>query len=513
MDVSVTTRGMQESYMAMGQSLGAQVDMNEANLVFMTQMREKAGLTNEEMISMSSLAAATGKDVKVTTKEFLGGAQAMALQAGKAINVKQLMQDMSKVSNAIKLSIRGGAEGLGEAAAKAKIFGMNLEQADKIAGSLLNFEDSINAELEAELLTGKNLNLEAARLAAINGDLGTLTEEIAKNIGTAAQFSDMNRLQQEAIAKSVGMTREELANTLVEQEALAKLGRDLSEEEQAAFEAAKEKFGVEKASKMLGEGQLEMMMHQQSVQERLNASVEKLREVFMSIADPLMQIISPIVDILLPVFSTLQAIISFVGETFTGWGQAIGKIIGPLGTVGKLLKWIAGLAVIFAAYKTFGAVSTALAATIVGGIAAPIIGGLAAAAVTTAGFGFLNGLSQPAGDVMSPAKGKTMVSTKEGGLFELSDNDDLAAAPGLLDDLNKPAEAYAVNASNGNNSMNNAEVIALMREFIATSREQVKATKELANQPININMDGEKIGEKSAAGTNLKNQKSQVKMQ
>ena len=36
-----------------------------------------------------------------------------------------------------------------------------------------------------------------------------------------------------------------------------------------------------------------------------------------------------------------------------------------------------------------------------------------------------------AGDVNSPAKGKTMVSTKEGGLFELSKNDDLLAGPGL----------------------------------------------------------------------------------
>ena len=32
--------------------------------------------------------------------------------------------------------------------------------------------------------------------------------------------------------------------------------------------------------------------------------------------------------------------------------------------------------------------------------------------------------------MFSPADGKTQVSTKEGGLFELSSNDDLVAAPG-----------------------------------------------------------------------------------
>ena len=34
------------------------------------------------------------------------------------------------------------------------------------------------------------------------------------------------------------------------------------------------------------------------------------------------------------------------------------------------------------------------------------------------------------GDINSPANGKTRISTKEGGLFELSPNDDIIAAPG-----------------------------------------------------------------------------------
>ena len=39
-------------------------------------------------------------------------------------------------------------------------------------------------------------------------------------------------------------------------------------------------------------------------------------------------------------------------------------------------------------------------------------------------------ISSMVGDVKSPAKGKTQVSTKEGGIFTLSPNDDLVAAPG-----------------------------------------------------------------------------------
>ena len=50
------------------------------------------------------------------------------------------------------------------------------------------------------------------------------------------------------------------------------------------------------------------------------------------------------------------------------------------------------------------------------------MGTLAAGAITKFGT---------AGDVFSPADGKTQVSTKEGGLYELSKNDDFMAGPGI----------------------------------------------------------------------------------
>ena len=51
---------------------------------------------------------------------------------------------------------------------------MEMSQLDGIASSLMDFESSIKNELEAELLLGKNLNLEKARQAALNNDLSTL---------------------------------------------------------------------------------------------------------------------------------------------------------------------------------------------------------------------------------------------------------------------------------------------------------------------------------------------------
>ena len=89
-------------------------------------------------------------------------------------------------------------------------------------------ESSIANEMEAELLLGRDLNLDKARMAALTGDQATLAQELAKNLGTAEEFGNMNRIQQEALAKAMGMSREEVAQTLIDQEALAKLGGDQS---------------------------------------------------------------------------------------------------------------------------------------------------------------------------------------------------------------------------------------------------------------------------------------------
>jgi hypothetical protein len=66
--------------------------------------------------------------------------------------------------------------------------GINLRKAENIAQSLLNFESSIEDELSAELLTGKNLNLEKARGLSLEGDIAGAAEEYLKQVkGTRIQ--------------------------------------------------------------------------------------------------------------------------------------------------------------------------------------------------------------------------------------------------------------------------------------------------------------------------------------
>jgi phage-related protein len=333
-NVNITTEKLQKSLMAVNAAFGANAKLSEEELVTFTRLTEEAGYTADELMGIYKISKVTGKSLDDNTKEILGTAAAFNGVNKLAINEKEVLKEVNKTSNAIKLSLGGGATELAKAVLQAKQFGINLEQADKIAEGLLNFESSITSELEAELLTGKSLNFERARLLALNNDIAGAAAEVLKQVKSSAEFTNMNRLQQEAIAKSVGMTRDELANSLVEREALAKLDVEGAKTAQEAYETLKKQgLSEQEIAEKLGNTKLEQQLRSQSVQERFNATVEKLKEVFISLADPILEIANG----LTPAFTVLGYIASTIGKIlkfFTSIGDGIiPKIIGGLITI------------------------------------------------------------------------------------------------------------------------------------------------------------------------------------
>jgi hypothetical protein len=347
--VVVNTRALQESMVAVGKALGTNAVLNEKDLVTFTKLREAAGLTNEELIEQQKLTYISGRNLENNVGSLLASAKITGLNNKTLLNEKDILKDVSNTSYAIKASLGGSGKALGEAAAQAKVLGMSMKQVEDIAGSLLNFESSISAELEAELLTGKNLNLEMARLYAINNDMAGVAREIRKNYGSIEEFGRMNRIQQEAAAKAVGMTREELAKTLTDEKALAGLQGEQRNAAQAALEFARAKGMSEEQIRKTSITDLEK---QQSIQERLNASVEKLKEVFVEIA---------------------EATLPF----FNGFANLVTNIAKSKGAVFVLKAALVGLAAIFVK-SAIAAIWTGLAAL------GPLGAGLAIAA--TAAF-------------------------------------------------------------------------------------------------------------------------------
>ena len=337
-DVAVNTKGLQESMVAVGKSLGTNAQLNSKDLVTFTKLREQAGYTNEELIGIQKLSLVNGKTLEDNTKEILGGAEAYATRNGFVVNEKDILKEVSAASASLKLTLGGSAEAVAIAAVKAKQFGLNLEQAERISESLLQFETSIESELSAELLTGKNLNFERARALALEGKTAEAAAEVAKQVGTSRDFAKMNVIQQEALAKAAGMTKDELAQSLMDREALSKLSAKEGESAQQAFNRRVQEVGLEQAKKELGDEALSNQFAQQSVQERFLQATEKLKEVFISMAEPVLAILSPLSDIvssvlplinvlLQPIVFAFQTIGSTVSSIFTWLSESKGVLI------------------------------------------------------------------------------------------------------------------------------------------------------------------------------------------
>jgi len=304
--LNVNTQGLTEAFITLNNQFGTFAQISDEALTTFTRLTKEAGLSAESAGMLFRTTVLTGKEVEGTTKEFLGEATALANANGIALNQKQILEEVKNTSQATLLSLGGQPAKIAEAIVQAKLLGVNLQQVEGIASSLLQFESSISSELEAELLTGKNLNLERARLAAINNDLATVAEEIAKQVGTAAEFTARNVIQQEALAKSVGLTREDLAKSLIEREALVKLSGKEGETAQQAFNNLVKEVGLEEAKKRLGDEQLANQLAGQSVQERFTASIEKLKEIFVSLAEPLM----PVLDVFAEIAGVVSALVA-----------------------------------------------------------------------------------------------------------------------------------------------------------------------------------------------------------
>jgi hypothetical protein len=253
-------------------------------------MSTRLGLSAEQAANMSKIQAQIGGNARDYLSNIVGEVRARNMATGLAIDEKAVLQDISGLSAATVLTLQQQGVNLASAAYKARQYGLNLQMIEASASSLLDFESSIANELEAELLTGREINLERARAAALMGRQDILADEIAKNVGSAAEFGRMNVIAQEALAKSLGMTRQDMGKMLLDQEALVKLKKQAGYEDIQGIDQAKQRYlqdvktyGVEEARRRLGEGELADQMENMSIQERIAIAVEKLAELMENV--------------------------------------------------------------------------------------------------------------------------------------------------------------------------------------------------------------------------------------
>jgi hypothetical protein len=244
--------------------------------------KEEAFGVQEAFVSMN-LEANKGKDIVYDQIAAFANENKL-LSSGKKI-----FADIAKTSKLIQINFNGNLGALVKTTLEAKKLGLSLDQVSKIGNSLLNFEQSISSELEAELLTGKDLNLEKARYYALTHNIAGLTEEISKQGITQEKFAAMNVIQQEALAGALGMSAEEMGDMLYKQKVLNKVGgetlRNLREKARATEDINLQNKVAALEQGILSGKSLEEAEKSTTAQEKFNQSLEQAKEIFSDFID------------------------------------------------------------------------------------------------------------------------------------------------------------------------------------------------------------------------------------
>jgi len=330
-DIMVSTENLVKAQTSLNQLMGTSVQFSGQMAEEFSSIQQRLKLSDGAMATFTKLSLQNGQSLKENLASVSKTTLALNSQNKISLSQKTIQEAIGKTSSATRLTLGNSVTELTKAAIQAKKLGVEIEDLGKTSSALLDFESSISSELEAELLTGKNLNLERARLAALNGDIATVAEEISKQIGTSAEFSKMNVIQQEALAKSMGMNREDMASMLENQENLnnvQKLGfKDLNSAQEeynkmVAAGASQSELDAKFKDKAL-KSQLESV----STQERLSAVTSKLQEAFIALVEPLMPVLDVLTEILEGVVKPIMMIVGpLIKELSTGLMDAFSPI-------------------------------------------------------------------------------------------------------------------------------------------------------------------------------------------
>ena len=281
------------------------------------ELKNVMGLAANEAAGLATIAQTTVGDVDGVTASVVGTTSAFNKANRSAVSQGVVLKDVATASADIKASLSGNPEQLALAASAARRMGLELSKVDQIASSLMDFESSIEAELEAQLLTGKSINMAKARELALNNDLAGLGKEIFKNSADLNDFGKMNRIQQEAQAKALGLSREELGKI-----AYAR-----------AIETGMTEEAAEAAAGVTAED-----MKRLEAQEAIQLSIAKLQQAFApllgvisDIAQGLASFITPIAKVVAMATSTpfgkLAIGAAVLLKVFGGFGGIIGGVV------------------------------------------------------------------------------------------------------------------------------------------------------------------------------------------
>lgn len=208
-----------ESASAISQEMGNLRFVTTENMSNMIYMNKLLGIGYAESAKLLKTFQGMDESGKSTLTSLIDTTKSLSQASNVAPG--EVMKDIADNSEFIHTYFRGNVKEIARAAVNARKLGLNMSNVASITDSIMDFESSIEKELQASILLGKSINFNRARQLAFNGDIEAATKEVLDQVGGIDEFDKMNFVQKQAIAEATGLSVSQLREQLAIQKKIA----------------------------------------------------------------------------------------------------------------------------------------------------------------------------------------------------------------------------------------------------------------------------------------------------
>ena len=201
----------------------------------------------EEFGNINGITTMMAVDMKILNKQYgisaTASAKILKLQtATSGMSNRQLLAQQKQVAQMARLEgvspaavfesmaansedfakfTKDSGKNLMKMAIQAKKVGLEMSTITGAMEKSLDLESSINAQFEASVLLGRQLNMDKFRQLSLAGDALGAQKELVRLVGSEQEWNSMNLIQRKALADAVGMQVSEVGKVVGAQNKLS----------------------------------------------------------------------------------------------------------------------------------------------------------------------------------------------------------------------------------------------------------------------------------------------------
>jgi hypothetical protein len=330
--------------------LKTQVDINRAledtnkisaqNVITAYELQKFAGIELDTISKIEVISRITGKNQSNIAGAVMHQINSFKRLTGFGFSFQSIMKEVANLSGYLGLQLAKYPGKIINSIVAAKGLGLELKQLDGMAESFLDFESSINKQFEAQILTGKEVNLNKARELFLNNELVDAGIEITKQIGSSNEYLKMNRIAAAAYAEQFGMNRDQMGDFLKQQEHLSAFGVRDVKELQKKVALMKEQGRSQEAINKLGSEESFNKYVTATATEKLSGFIDKIKEALASLVanTGLDKMVTKMIDFL----ARPDNIVNLLNKIKNVFGTIVSVIGAVMGGIMKAINYFAG---------------------------------------------------------------------------------------------------------------------------------------------------------------------------